>query len=103
MSVTSLPFRKISAFPIGHSNDSSGTSSTAARYNVFGSNIMHGSFENQNNMKINMNEKFSFESHSYSTLSFMQANRSPFALFGPLGTTIFNPGVCAKYASGLCE
>lgn len=37
------------------------------------------------------------------TLSLMHANSKPFALFGPLGMTTFMPGVCAKYASGLCE
>lgn len=48
MSVISLPFRKISAFPSSDSNDWSGTSSTAARYKVFGSNMMHGSYKMPN-------------------------------------------------------
>lgn len=43
--VTSLPVRKMSAVPNGQSNASSGTSSTAARYSVFGSKTMHGSYQ----------------------------------------------------------
>lgn len=47
INVTSLPVRNMSALPNGHSNASFGTSSTAARYNVFGSKTMHGSCELQ--------------------------------------------------------
>jgi hypothetical protein len=59
-----LPVTKTSAFPSGSVYSLTGTSSTAARYSTLGSKKMQG------------------------FLSWMQASSSPFALTGPLGTTI---------------
>lgn len=61
----SEPSIKISAFPIGNWKSLTGTSSTAALYNVFGSNIIQGSG------------------------SLAQASNRPLAFIGPLGTTIY--------------